>query len=90
MTEPMHPGDPIYLGLQISQLRFEIEHRRPPTREESLALVGERLDCDDETAEAIMASVDRTLELEKMAHDILEDVLPDIMGGALSGFMRRR
>lgn len=90
MTEPMHPSDPIYLGLQISQLRFEIEHRRPPTRDESLTLVRERLDCDDETAKGILASVGRTLELEKMAHDILDRVMPDIMGGALSGFMRRR
>jgi hypothetical protein len=90
MTEAMHPADPIYLGLQISQLRFEIEHRRPPTNDESLALVRERLDCDDETAEGVLASVGRTLELEKMAHDLLDRVMPDIMGGAFAGFARRR
>lgn len=90
MVEPMHPADPVYLGLQLSQLRFETEHGRAPTREESVSLIRDRLACDDETAEAVMTSIGRTLELERMAHDILDEVLPDVMGGALAGFVRRR
>jgi len=90
MTEHMSPADPIYLGVQISQLRFEIENRRPPTHDESVALVRERLDCDDETAEAVMASVKRTLEFEDMAHGILDQIMPDMMGGAFAGLAKRQ
>lgn len=90
MVDALHPADPIYQGLKISQLRFEIEHGRAPTPEENLALVQQRLECDEESARAIMARMARTLELEVMAHDILDKALPDVMGGAFAGFMKRR
>lgn len=90
MADYLHPADPVYLGLQLSQLRFELDNGRAPTADETLTLVQERFECDRDEAEAIMASVSRTLELEKIARDMLDDVLPNIMGGVFSEMGRRR
>lgn len=89
MKEHLHPADPIYLGIQISQLRFEIDNGREPDEEETLTLVQERFECERDEAKGIMKAVARTRELEKMAKDMMEDILPSMAGGFFDAFRKR-
>ncbi len=89
MAEHLHPADPIYQGLQLSSLRFQLENGREPTREEKLGLAQARFGCSVDEADAILTASDRTGELEKMARDILDEALPTMFGGAFAHMARR-